>query len=61
MNINIPYFHQGKVLSQYLDSQFLGHATAIDLLQAFKKETSKLNPYKQNSCCKSVQMAIKSI
>ena len=46
MDINSRYFHQGKVLSQYLDSQFLGHATAIDLLQAFKKGTSKLNPYK---------------
>ena len=29
-----------------LDGQFLGHSTAIDLLQALKKGTSKLNPYK---------------
>ena len=46
MDINIRYFHQGEVLSQYLHSQFWGHSTAIDLLQACKKGTSKLNPYK---------------
>ena len=46
MDINIRYFHRDKVVSQYLDSQFLGHSTAIDLLHAFKKGTSKLNPNK---------------
>ena len=46
MDNNIRYFHQGKVLSQYLYSQFLGHSTALDFLQVFKKGTSKLNPYK---------------
>ena len=46
MDINIRYFHLGKVLSQHLDSQFLGHSTTIDLLQAFKKGNSKLNPHK---------------
>ena len=46
MDINIRYFHQGEVLSQYLDSQCLGHSTAIDLLQAFKMGTSRLNPHK---------------
>ena len=29
-----------------LDSRLLGHSTAIDLLQAFKKGNSKLNPNK---------------
>ena len=50
IDINIRCFHQGKVLSQYLDSQFLDHSTAIDELQAFEKAkskgTSKLYPYK---------------
>lgn len=46
MDINIRYFHQGKVVSQYLNSQFLGHSTATDLLQAFKKGTAQLDPSK---------------
>ena len=46
MNVIVWYFYRDKVVSQYLESQFLGHAAAKDLLCAFKQGTSKLNPSK---------------
>ena len=46
MDIIVRYFYGDKVVSQYLDSQFIEHASAKDLLSAFKKGTSTLNPSK---------------
>jgi hypothetical protein len=46
MDIIVRYFYGNEVVSQYLDSQFLEPATSKDLLSAFKKGTSKLNPSK---------------
>ena len=46
MDVIVRYFYRDKVVSQYLQSQFLGHASAQDLVSAFKQGTSKLNPSK---------------
>ncbi|XP_048580627.1 uncharacterized protein LOC116610226 [Nematostella vectensis] len=35
---------KNKVVSRYIDSQFLGHTRAADLLQSFKLGLQKLNP-----------------
>ena len=36
MDITLHYFHEDRVVTQYLDSQFLGHITADDLLNSLK-------------------------
>ena len=43
MDINVHYCHEDRVVTQYLDSQFLGHTTAVDLLNSLKTSLSKLN------------------
>ena len=43
MDIIMCYFHDDKCLSQYFDSQFMGHTTAKDLLENLKSTVSKLN------------------
>lgn len=46
MDFLIRYFGTDRVVTEYLDSKFLKHATASDLFTAFKAGTSKLNPSK---------------
>ena len=43
MDIIVHYFHEDKCLSQYLDSQFMGHTTVKDLVENLKSTLSKLN------------------
>ena len=43
MDIIVHCFHEDKCLSQYFDSQFMGHTTAKDLLENLKSTLSKLN------------------
>ena len=43
MDIIVHYFHEEKCLSEYFDSQFMGHTTAKDLLENLKSTLSKLN------------------
>ena len=43
MNTILHYFNEDKCLSQYSDSQFMGHTTAKDLLENLKSTLSKLN------------------
>ena len=40
MDVIIRYLFGDKVVSQYLKSQFLGHASAEDLVSAFKQGRS---------------------
>ena len=42
-DIIVNYFHEDRVVIQYLDSQFIGHTTASDLLKSLKCSFSKLN------------------
>ena len=42
MDIIVHYFHVDKCLSQYFDSQFMGHTTAKDFLENLKSTLSKL-------------------
>ena len=46
MDTTVHYFHEDKCLSQYFDSQFMGHTTAKDLLKNLKSTLSKLNTRK---------------
>ena len=46
MDIIAHYFHEDKCLSQYFDSQCMGHTTAKDLLAKWKSTLSKLNSRK---------------
>lgn len=48
MDFNIRFFDEEKkiVVNRYLGSEFLGHTTATDLLNHFKKATSMLDPNK---------------
>ena len=45
MDLYIRYWDEvtDRVLTQYMVSQFLGHAAAIDLLDAFKSEIKQVN------------------
>ena len=43
MDITVHYFYEERVVTQYFDSQFLGHTTAGDLLNSLKTSLSKLN------------------
>ena len=43
MNSIVHYFSEDRVVTQYFDSQFMGHTTAGDLLKSFKCSHSKLN------------------
>ena len=43
MDIIVRYFYDDKVVSQYFDSQFMGHTAATDLLQHLKCSLSKLS------------------
>ena len=43
MDITAHYFHEDRVVTQFFDSQFLGHTTADDLLNSLKTSLSKLN------------------
>ena len=43
MDIIVHYFNEDYCLSQYFDSQFMGHSTAKDLLEDLKSTLSKLN------------------
>ena len=43
MDIIVHYFNEDKCLSQYCDSQFMGHTTAKDVLENLKITLSKLN------------------
>ena len=45
MDINVRFCNEekNKVLSRYLNSQFLGHTRAADLLQTFSETLGKLN------------------
>ena len=36
MDITVHYFHEDRVLTQYFDSQFIGHTAADDLLNGLK-------------------------
>ena len=46
VDLVIPYFENnaGKVMMQYLGSEFLGHTTSADLLVKFKDGVRQLNP-----------------
>jgi len=45
MDVHIRYWDEvsERVMTRYVGSQFLGHATAIDLVDAFKSEVEQLN------------------
>ena len=43
MDITVHYFYEDRVVTQYFDSQLLGHTTADDLLTGLKTSLSKLN------------------
>ena len=43
MDIVVHYFEGDSVMTRYLDSSFLGHTRAIDLLDRFNEATSCLN------------------
>ena len=43
MDIIVHYFYEDKVVSQYFDSQFMGHTVATDLLQHLKCSLSKFS------------------
>ena len=42
MDVIVHYFHEDRVVTQYFDSQFLGHTTADKLLESLKSSLSKL-------------------
>ena len=43
MDIIVHYFYEDKVVSQYFDSQFMGHTAATELLQHLKCSLSKFS------------------
>ena len=43
MDIIVRYFYEDKVVSQYFDSQFMGHTAATDLLHHLKCSLSKFS------------------
>ena len=43
MDVIVRYFYEDKVITNYFDSQFLGHTRASDLLGSLKSSLSKLN------------------
>ena len=43
MDIVVHYLCEDRVVTQYFDSQFMGHTTASDLLKSLKCSLSKLN------------------
>ena len=46
MDIIVHCFYEDRVVTQYFDSQFMGHTTANDLLKSLKYSLSKLNKRK---------------
>ena len=43
MDIIVHYFNEDRVVTQYFDTQFMGHTTASDLFESLMWSLSKLN------------------
>ena len=43
MDVNVRYFYEDRVVTQYLNSQFMGHTTADELLENLKSSLAQVN------------------
>ena len=43
MDVIVCYFHEDRVVTQYFDSQFMGHTTADKLVENLKSSLAKLS------------------